>query len=108
MVPTVDEVRKWLKLADTSMDDDELGDVLAAEVEQQGDVCRLPAAYPGDPNAYPATLRMAIFRRCGREVAARGVPLGIVGSDEYGPSRLPSFDAEIERLERPRRKFVSG
>ena len=107
-VPTEDEVRSWLKLADTSMSVDELSDVLAAEVEQQGQVCRLPLEYPGDPDAYPYTLRMAIFRRCGRAVAARGIPLGTIDSNEFGPSRLPSFDAEIERYERPRRKFVSG
>ena len=36
------------------------------------------------------------------------IPLGTINSDEFGPSRLASFDAEIERLERSRRKFVSG
>lgn len=107
-VPNVDEVRAWLKLADTSMSDEELADVLAGEVEDQGDVCRIPLEYPGDPNAYPHKLRMALFRRCGRHVAARGIPLGTISSDEFGPSRLASFDAEIERLERSRRKFVSG
>ncbi len=107
-VPTVDEVRAWLKLADTSMSEEELADVLAAEVEGQGQVCRLPLEYPGDPNAYPYSLRMAIFRRCGRAVAARGVPLGLTSSDEFGPTRLPSFDAEIERYERPLRKFTFG
>ena len=107
-VPTVDEVRDWLKLADTSMSDDELGDILAGEVEDQGDVCRIPPEYPTDPNAYPHKLRMAIFRRCGRHIAARDIPLGTINSDEFGPSRLASFDAEIERLERSRRKFVSG
>lgn len=107
-LPTVDEVRSWLKLADTSMSEEELADVLAAEVEDQGDVCRIPVGYPGDPNAYPAKLRMALFRRCGRHIAARGIPLGTIASEEFGPSRLASFDAEIERLERTRRKFVSG
>jgi hypothetical protein len=107
-VPNVDEVRAWLKLADSSMSDEELADVLAGEVEDQGDVCRIPLEYPGDPNAYPHKLRMAIFRRCGRHVAARGIPLGTISSDEFGPSRLASFDAEIERLERSRRKFVFG
>jgi hypothetical protein len=107
-IPTVDEVRKWLRLADTSMDDDELGDILAGEVENQGQVCRVPLAYPDDPNAYPHALRMAVFRRCGRAVSAKGVPLGLVQDAEFGPSKLPSFDAEIERFERPLRKFVAG
>jgi hypothetical protein len=101
-VPTVDEVRKWLKLAATSMDDVELGDVLDGEVANQARVCRLPEVYPAD-------LRQAVFRRCGREVGARGVPLGLTSADEYGgQARLPAFDAEIERLERPLRRLVFG
>ena len=100
-VPTVEEVRKWLKLAEASMDNDELQDVLDAEVVNQGRVCRVPVEYPAD-------LRQAVFRRCGRAVAARGVPLGLAGSDEFGPTRLPPFDAEIERYERSLRKFNFG
>jgi hypothetical protein len=107
-VPDVDEVRAWLKLAPTSMDDAELGDILAGEVDNQGRMCRIPPEWPADPDAYPHTLRLAVFRRCGRAVAARGVPLGLTGDGEYGPARLPNFDAEIERYEGPLRKFVFG
>ena len=101
LVPTVEEVRKWLKLAEASMDDTELGDVLAGEVTNQARACRVPVEYPAD-------LRQAMFRRCGRAVAAKGVPLGLAGSDEFGPTRLPPFDAEIERYERSLRKFNFG
>lgn len=107
-VPTVDEVRAWLKLADASMSEAELQDVLDAEVEAQGLVCRIPAGWPDSPDVYPNSLRMALFRRCGRAIAARGIPLGLTTESEFGPARLPSFDGEIERYERPLRKFVCG
>jgi len=51
----------------------------------------------------------AFYRRCARAIAAKGVPLGTMpGSDEFGPQRLASFDAEIERYEGPTRRFVFG
>lgn len=106
-VPTVVEVRSWLKLADASMTDVELGDVLDGELEEQADACRT-GSWPDDPDDFPARLRMALFRRCGRVCAARGIPLGLAGSDEFGQTRLPPFDAEIERLERRLRKFAIG
>lgn len=50
---------------------------------------------------YPAALARACLRRCQREVAARAVPLGAFGieGNEYGPTALPRWDAEIVRLE---------
>jgi hypothetical protein len=37
-----------------------------------------------------------------RHVAARGVPLWLIGLDnEYGASRLVRWDAEVDRLEAP-------
>jgi hypothetical protein len=107
-VPTVAELRAWLKVTTAAMSDAELTDVLAAEVELQVMSCRVPDTWPTDTAAYPPPLRLALFRRCGRSVAARGVPLGLTGSEEYGPARLPSFDPEIERLERRLRKFVTA
>ena len=39
-----------------------------------------------------------------RELAARNVPLGILNDQsEFGPTRLPQYDAEINRLEGPYR-----
>jgi hypothetical protein len=32
----------------------------------------------------------------------------MLGDAEFGPTRLPSFDAEIERLEGPDRRVVFG
>ncbi|GIG64261.1 hypothetical protein [Phytomonospora endophytica] len=101
--PDVGKVRAWLKLATSSVDDAELGVILAAEIASQGRACRVPADGP-DADQYAALLR-----RCARAVAARGVPLGVMGgADEYGPVRLPAIDSELERLEGPTRKVVMG
>lgn len=101
--PTVAQVRAWLKLAASSVDDAELAVVLAAEIAAQARVCRIPETGP-DPDQYAALLR-----RCAREIAARGVPLGVTGGgDEFGPTRLPSYDAEVDRLEGPTRIVVMG
>lgn len=61
---------------------------------------------PGDGSVnpdydYPDALSRACLRRCQRQVAARNVPLGVLGveSDGFGPINLPSWDAEIARLE---------
>lgn len=50
---------------------------------------------------YPSALARACLRRCQRQVAARNVPLGVLGveSDGFGPLNLPAWDAEIARLE---------
>lgn len=105
-VPDVDEVRAWLGISQDTSDDD-LADIIAGELASQARRCRVPAAWPADPDAYPPDLRLAVFRRCARAAAARNIPLGLV-TDEYGQSRLPRWDAEVERYEAPLRKFVSG
>lgn len=56
---------------------------------------------PDDPTAFPAPLAQAFLRRVQRELAARNLPLGMVGVDaEYGPQRIPYLDALIEDHER--------
>lgn len=70
-------------------------------------------AVPGDQvipeqGFYPDALARACLRRCQREVAARALPLGILGADsaEYGPITLRAWDAEIVRLEASYRQVV--
>lgn len=106
-VPDVDEVRAWLDVS-AETGDDVLEDIVAGELANQVRACRMPAGWPEDPDLYPADLRLAHFRRCGRAVAARGIPLGMLNDTEYGPTRLSRWDAEIERYERPLRRFVAG
>lgn len=66
-------------------------------------------ASPDTPEAV-AALDQALLRRVQREVAARTLPLGMVGLDaaEYGPQRLPYFDSLVEEHERAYRLAVLG
>lgn len=107
-VPTLAEVRTRLKLTVDRIPDDELGDVLAAEIELQAKVCTIPAD-PTDPpsDAFPTPLRSAIFRRVARALALKGIPLAVLQGDaEAGTTYLPSNDPEVRRLERPYRGEV--
>jgi hypothetical protein len=91
-------VRAWCQVSSTSLSDDQLTLIIAAELALQASVATLAASAP----AYPPELEQALYRRCARQIAARGLPLGQLGdAAEYGPLRLAGFDAEIERLEDP-------
>ena len=99
--PTVTQVRNWTGVTVGSIADADLQIIIDAELCLQAKVCRV------DP--YIAPLYQAVLRRCGRELAARGIPLGMTsGESEFGPARLAAFDAEVERLEGPYRKVVTG
>lgn len=109
-VPTLAEVRSRLKLTEDRIPDDELADVLAAEIELQAKACRIPAD-PVDPpsDAFPAALRTAVFRRVARALALKGIPLAVLQGDaETGNVILPSNDPEVRRLEGPFRIVVFG
>lgn len=104
-VPTLAEIRARLKLTEDRIPDDELGDVLAAEIALQAKVCRIPVD-PTDPpsDAFPAPLRTALFRRVARALALKGIPLAVLQGDaETGTTYLPSNDPEVRRMERPYR-----
>ena len=103
--PPLDDVRAWIKVPATLLPDPMLQQVIDAETLIQARLCRVPE----DPSALTPDLVQAIYRRVAREVAARGVPLGMLGGDtEFGTARLTRFDAEIERLEGPNRRTVVG
>jgi hypothetical protein len=104
--PDLAEVRAWLGTPVSVISDAQLQTILDGETVAQARACRVPV----DPLTLPDDLHEALLRRCGRAVAARGVPLGLAGGEgyEFGPTRLPAFDAEIERLEGGTRKFVFG
>lgn len=104
--PTVAEVRAWCGVAVNVLADEALTIVIDAETElQAARVCGLPDTYPAE---LPSSLYQALMRRIARQLAARGVPLGVTGADEYGPVVLPSYDTEIERLEAPWRSIPVG
>lgn len=105
-VPTLAEVRAWVGVSEASMSNEQLTVVIDAEVALQAATCDLTPEGEGSTD-YPPEMRQALYRRCARQVAARGLPLGltdVVG--EYGPARIPTYDAEIARLEAPRRNVV--
>ena len=93
--PELADLRATLKVPATVLPDDQLDVVAAAEQAAQR---RLDWG-TGD---LPADALGGFIRRCQRHIAARGVPLGVLGTDsEFGAVRLTSWDAEIDRLEAP-------
>jgi hypothetical protein len=101
-VPTLAGVREWLKVPASQLGDEDLQQILDAELAIVARTCRLPVEVEGEPEAtYPPALARSVLRRCQRQVAARNVPLGVMGQEgaEFGPLRVPSWDAEIRRLE---------
>jgi len=103
-LPDLVEVREWIGVSPQSLSEVQLQEVMDGEDANQQEVCTVD-----DPGDRAADLVEAFYRRVGRAVAARGIPLGSTpGNEEYGPTRLSSFDAEIERLEGPHRIAVFG
>ena len=102
--PTLDVavVRTYLKVPATQLSDEDLGRMVQGCSDDQWARC------VWDEAAYPAALEQALLRRVQREVAARNLPLGMVGLDaaEYGPQRLPYLDALVEEHERAYRRAV--
>ncbi len=98
--PTAEMVRGWLKVGTATITDDDLDLILAGELDSQAGVCRV--------EPWSVALTLAVFRRCGRAIAATGAPLGVVAGSEFGAATLPRWDAEIERYERPFRIQVLG
>lgn len=98
----IGQARDWIQVSAALLTDDQLTVILNAEKATQAALCTI------DPlNDQPA-LNQALLRRVGRAVNARGLPGGYVGDPTLGVSRLPSYDAEIERYERPFRSVVFG
>jgi hypothetical protein len=105
-VPSIDAVRAWTQIPRTAIDDVSLQQVIDGELDNQARYCRVPDL----PDDYPEMLAQALYRRVAREVAGRGIPLGLLGdpASESGGLRLATFDAEVERLEGPLRIVVFG
>lgn len=103
-LPGIVAVREWTGVTPSSLSDIQLQEVMDGEDINQRNVCRID-----DPADRGADLVEAFYRRVARAVAARGIPLGSTpGNEEFGPTRLASFDGEIERLEGPTRIFAVG
>lgn len=102
--PTLDiaVVREYLRVPATQLSDEDLARMIGGCSEDQWARC------VWDPANYPESLAQSLLRRVQREVAARNLPLGMVGLDaaEYGPQRLPYLDALVEEHERAYRRAV--
>jgi len=87
-------VRAYLKVPATVLSDADLQRMMDAQADDQAARCAW--------DDYPDALAQAFLRRVQREVAARNLPLGMVGLDaaEYGPQRLPYLDSLVEEHER--------
>jgi hypothetical protein len=98
-------VRGYLQVPATLLTDADLTRMLDAARADQSARCTTPT----DPEGV-AALDQALLRRVQREVAARNLPLGMVGLDgaEYGPSSLAAYDALVEQHERAYRTPVLG
>ncbi len=101
-VPTVPQLRTYFGSAADHVEDAALTDALEAEKAAQARVCRV------DHTAYPDDLAQALKRRVRRNLAMRGIPLGVMADAEGGGVRVGSNDPEIRRLEAPFRKVLKG
>lgn len=95
-VPTAAEVATYLGKA---VDDANVINAYAAEVSDQTARCRV------DP--YNDSLGEALKRRVARNLAMKGIPLG-VQIEEFGGTRIGSKDPEVTRLEAPYRRKPMG
>lgn len=98
--PTLAQVKDYLKDAATGWSDPQIQAALDAEAAAQARVCRIGAVYPPD-------LAEALKRRVRRNLAMRGIPLGVQNSPDGGPVRV-GRDPEIRRLEAPFPKLKVG
>lgn len=105
MYPTLEQIRNWLQVSVSALPDEQLAVIRDGEIADQLRVCRVEDDGESDP-AIPAPLIEALYRRCARAVAARGVPLGYIQmEDGYGAQTMMRVDSEVQRLEGPWRKF---
>ena len=92
---TLPELRTALDLPQQTLDDTELMRIVDACVDVQKAYIR-----PDFQTYYPPALVQALIRRVGRQVTARGIPLG-AQSTEYGTTYIPSNDPILHALEAP-------
>jgi hypothetical protein len=97
--PDLAAVKLYLRDAAKGWSDAEIQLALDAETASQARACRIGADYPPD-------LAEALKRRVRRNLAMRGIPLGVQTS-EVGPVRI-GRDPEIRRLEAPYPKLRVG
>lgn len=104
-LPTLEQLRIYVAIPASVLSDENLERIYAAELDVQIHRCRTPE----DVALWPSPLAQAAIRRVQREIAAKGLALGFVdGGGDYGPARIPQYDAMIENLERAYKVVVFG
>lgn len=93
MPVTVADLRTVLGVTVAVVSDDDLADALAAATISQAADCDVPPG--GTPD-----LDRALIRRVGRDLAARGLPLG-ASTTEYGTAYIAGRDPILAKWEAP-------
>ncbi|WBQ02945.1 hypothetical protein [Kribbella sp. CA-293567] len=104
--PDLDAVKTYLG-ADTQYEDADITAALTSEAAAQASRCRVP----GDAATWPADLAEALCRRVARNLAMRGLPLGLVVNavdDGESATTRVGADIEVRRLEAPWRRLAIG
>jgi hypothetical protein len=109
-LPTLEEVRAWIQVPVSALSDEQLQQVIDAELALQmsGIVVPDTPEPPDPPVPYPPELEQALFRRVAHQVALRGLPLGIISDVESAPIQAAAWDSEVARLEQPWQRMVLG
>ena len=90
--PDLDTIRVEVGVPATVLADEQLELIAGAEQDN------VTVSYEWT-DTLPDRLYQVFLRSIARTIAARGLPLGMVGTDsEYGVARLTSRDSEIVRL----------
>lgn len=98
--PDLDTIRVEIGVPSTVLTDEQLGLIAGAAQDS------VTGSYEW-VGTLPDGLYQVFLREVARTVAARGLPLGMVGTDsEYGVARLTTRDSEITRLGAMYRKRV--
>src|SRR6185369_656201 len=107
--PDLAAVRAYIRVPATSLPDPDLERFMAAAAIDQSHRCNTDKGRDPDTGAVAEPLEQAFYRRVQREVAAKNLPLGMVGVDsaEYGPTQI-QLDALITDHEKAYRIQVLG
>jgi hypothetical protein len=102
-LPDIDTVREYVQVPVTALPDEDLERIYGAEIQSQQRECH----HTDYPECWPAPLAQALLRRVQRQIAARNLPLGVIDmASEFGPARIPLYDAMISNLETSYRRLV--
>ena len=101
--PSLSDVKVDLRIDDT-VDDDALNACLSAAIDFVEERHGGAYNFAGDADPFstlpsvPSSVRLGTVRLAGRWFTRRRSPDGLISSADFGASRIPSFDSDIERL----------